>query len=366
MSPRPELGWPRRTQTSEASACWKLRSSVSRNESPLKRALAFRFEAGIAKTLFSIRAATAPAPRKRLPGSSQKTWPSNDQMALNSEQIEKTMRKLRKLVNKAPKRPTPDNIHDLRTYTRRFEAAVAALKLDSRRNERRLLRDLKRARKRAGKVRDMDVLMSYSAHMDAGQQQNCQVQLLEYLGANRYRQAKRLKVSMRKRHPAIRHRLKRAENRIEKVISGESKRSSAPENTAPAEAMALAVKLSRELAEPASLNRNNLHPYRLKVKQLRYLLEMADSPDTRPFIDSMGAVKDAIGEWHDWEELIAIASDLDEHGPNCKLVRELKTISDRKYEHALSLTNQMRKEYLRSSKPRPCPPLLRVVSGIAS
>jgi CHAD domain-containing protein len=43
-------------------------------------------------------------------------------MAPNTEQIEETVRKLRKLVNKAPKRPTPDNIHDLRTYMRCFEA----------------------------------------------------------------------------------------------------------------------------------------------------------------------------------------------------------------------------------------------------
>jgi len=71
---------------------------------------------------------------------------------------------------------------------------------------------------------------------------------------------------------------------------------------------------------------------------------VAESLETRGFIDSLGPVKDAIGEWHDWEELIAIASDLDEHRPNCKLVRELKTISDRKYERALSLTNEIEEE----------------------
>src|SRR5438309_10177231 len=103
---------------------------------------------------------------------------------------------------------------------------------------------------------------------------------------------------------------------------------------------------------------------------------MADSPDARAFIDSLGEVKDAIGEWHDWEELIAIAADLDEHGPNCKLIQELKKISERKYEHALSLTNQMRKDYLRGSpdarkqaslrRLRPGPPALHAVSAIAS
>jgi CHAD domain-containing protein len=296
-------------------------------------------------------------------------------MALDVKRIAKTVRNLRKLVRKAPKRPTPENIHDLRTYTRRFEAAAAALKLDSRRNERRLLRDLARMRRRAGKIRDMDVLTSYSANVDASQHQDCLVQLLEYLGARRYRQTERLQQSMRKRRSALRRRLKRASARIEKVIAAEGD-SAAAQDGAPADATASAVKLSEELAVPVNLNKNNLHPYRLKVKELRYVLQISDSPDTRAFIDSLGEVKDAIGEWHDWEELIAIAADLDEHGPNCRLVQELRKISERKYEHALSLTNRMRKDYLRSSsgtgkqgsprKLRLAPPLLHAVSAIAS
>jgi len=286
------------------------------------------------------------------------------------------MGKLRKLVRKAPKRPTPDNIHDLRTYTRRFEAAASALKLDSRRNDRRLLRDLSRARKRAGKIRDMDVLTSYTASVHADQQQDCLVQLLEYLGARRYRQAERLQAEMKKRGSALRRRLKRASARIDKIIADTSKDSAAAQDGASADAMASAVKLSEELSVPATLNKSNLHPYRLKVKELRYVLQMSDSPDTRAFIESLGEVKDAIGEWHDWEELIAIAADLDEHGPNCKLVQELKNVSERKYQRALSLTNQMRRDYLHSSKDsrrrtsvrklRPGPPLLHAVSAIAS
>ena len=286
------------------------------------------------------------------------------------------MGKLRKLVRKAPKRPTPDNIHDLRTYTRRFEAAASALKLDSRRNDRRLLRDLSRARKRAGKIRDMDVLTSYTASVHADQQQDCLVQLLEYLGARRYRQAERLQAEMKKRGSALRRRLKRASARIDKIIADTSKDSAAAQDGASADAMASAVKLSEELSVPATLNKSNLHPYRLKVKELRYVLQMSDSPDTHAFIESLGEVKDAIGEWHDWEELIAIAADLDEHGPNCKLVQELKNVSERKYQRALSLTNQMRRDYLHSSKDsrrrtsvrklRPGPPLLHAVSAIAS
>jgi CHAD domain-containing protein len=100
--------------------------------------------------------------------------------------------------------------------------------------------------------------------------------------------------------------------------------------------------LSNELAAPATLNRKNLHAYRLKIKELRYVLEMADDRGYRDFIDKLSSVKDAIGEWHDWEELIAITEDVLDHKANCRLLREVKAITVHKYENALSLTNKMR------------------------
>ena len=140
--------------------------------------------------------------------------------------------------------------------------------------------------------------------------------------------------------------------------------------------MARALKLSSELTTPVTLNRNNLHAYRLKVKELRDVLQMANDSDNRKFIYRLGEIKDAIGEWHDWEELTAIAMDVLDHGANCNLLRELKAISARKYESGLSLTNKMRREYLHSSartkkhvptgKLRPAQPVLEATSAIAS
>jgi len=45
--------------------------------------------------------------------------------------------------------PTPEEIHALRTCTRRLEASLQALAVDSRPNERRLLRGLAKLRRRA-------------------------------------------------------------------------------------------------------------------------------------------------------------------------------------------------------------------------
>jgi CHAD domain-containing protein len=115
--------------------------------------------------------------------------------------------------------------------------------------------------------------------------------------------------------------------------------------------MAKAIQLASELNRPAQLSRNNLHPYRLKVKELRNVLRLSDQADDQEFFEKLGEVKDAIGEWHDWEELIAIASRLLDHGASCKLVKRLKVTSNSKFESALSLTNHLRSHYLKSARP---------------
>lgn len=79
-------------------------------------------------------------------------------MPLNANQTEKPLRKIRKLLKKMPAVPTPEDVHDFRTNSRRIEALLAAFSLDSKKNEQRILKRLSRLRKGAGRVRDMDVL----------------------------------------------------------------------------------------------------------------------------------------------------------------------------------------------------------------
>ena len=297
-------------------------------------------------------------------------------MALDKTRIQKSISKLRKLLGKAPKRPTPEEIHDLRTQARRFETAMVALALDSKKNERRLLRNLAGVRRRAGKIRDMDVFTEHAAKVRG--EPECLIQVREYLGAERYRHSKQLHALAQETGKTIRRRLKRTSIRIEKLLPDGMKKASDSINAAPADAMATALELATELATPATLNKNNLHQYRLKVKELRYVLQMADHPGNREFMGKLTEIKDAIGEWHDWEELIGIASGVLAHQGECKFLRETKAISHRKYQHALALANKLRREYLRSSDGAgkrasagsaarvPAAPVLEATSAIAS
>src|SRR4051794_40555388 len=101
-------------------------------------------------------------------------------MSFDVERIQKSARKIEKFLRKNSKRPSSAAIHDLRTNTRRLETTFTTLGLDSNRKAKRVLRDLAGVRKRAGKVRDMDVLTADALTIKHEGEQDCLVQLLEH------------------------------------------------------------------------------------------------------------------------------------------------------------------------------------------
>jgi CHAD domain-containing protein len=261
-------------------------------------------------------------------------------MPVDRNRLRKSVGKLRKLLKKQ-KLIDPEEIHDFRTYARRFEASAEALGLKSRGNEGRLSQDLARLRKFAGKVRDMDVFTKCVLTLNVEREQDCAVRLLEHLGWKRFRRAKKMMQQVDKYRQSLRRRLKRSLAHIERLLNDGSAK-----NPAPTDAMASALELSSGLKKPARLNKGNLHSYRLKVKELRYVLQISEAAEHQKFIAKLSEVKDAIGEWHDWDQLSGIATGLLNHGSRCKLLRELKTVRDTKYAGALSLSNGMRDTYL--------------------
>jgi CHAD domain-containing protein len=175
------------------------------------------------------------------------------------------------------------------------------------------------------------------------------VELLEYLGAQRQKYAKKLDLVIKQYASPLRKRLKQTSRRMDKALHRNGSRD-ASGNTVNTEAAASALHLLSELAQPAHLGRNSLHPYRLKVKKLRNVLEMAENAKEKEFVKRLGEVKDAIGEWHDREELLTIAKDVVNHRPNCRLLAELRKTADAKFKTALALAESMRKQFLRVSE----------------
>lgn len=268
-------------------------------------------------------------------------------MALDAKQVHKPVRKLRKLLKKFPKQPDPDQVHQLRTNSRRLEAMLSSLSLDSRSAGRRVLKGIGKVRKKAGGVRDMDVLISYLPPANSDDERQCTVQLLEHLGNERRKGAKKLHAVVSSNGQKTRAALKKVGRQLEKELC-ENGDSNCDPADASSKATASALVLESELQRPNRLTRQNLHPYRLKVKELQNVLRLAENSNDQQFVQVLGTVKDKIGEWHDWEELLAIAKDVLDHGANCKLIRELRTTAEQKYESALAEAQKMRKKYLSS------------------
>src|SRR5690349_9502737 len=114
-------------------------------------------------------------------------------MSFDIERIHKSTRKVKKFLEKNSKSPTARAIHNVRTSLRSLETSFATLGLDSKRKIRRCLRQVRKVRKRAGKVRDMDVLTADALSIKRNGEEDCLVYLLEYLGAERNKYARNLR-----------------------------------------------------------------------------------------------------------------------------------------------------------------------------
>src|ERR1700721_348832 len=133
------------------------------------------------------------------------------------------------------------------------------LSLDEHGARKSILKDLAHIRNRAGKVRDMDVLMGFASKIHPPGEEKCSLELLEYIGAKRMKQAKKLHREVSKRSPTLRRDLKRSISVLANLLP---KRKS--DSNGSADATAMAVKLASGLATPQRLTRETLHSYRLK------------------------------------------------------------------------------------------------------
>jgi len=265
-------------------------------------------------------------------------------MGIDRDQLDKPIRKLRKVLKKMAGEPAPKQVHDLRTNSRRLEATLQAIDPDQ--NERKILTRVSRLRKSAGKVRDMDVLTGCAAELTPSEDEDdCSVRLLEHLGAKRQKKARKLRKAVQDSAPDLRKRLKRTSDQIQKSIS----KSTSGGDATSSHITSTALRLLSDLEHPSTLNRSNLHPYRLKVKELQNLLRLVENARNREFVESLGKVKDAIGEWHDWKELESIAKAFLNH-PRCQLVQQLKAGAEERFTRALSIAENMRKRYVGASK----------------
>ncbi len=224
-------------------------------------------------------------------------------------------------IGRLARDPKSDDVHRFRTNSRRVEALTAELLPDNG-NKKKLLKLLSRLRKRAGKVRDLDVQIVFLKNLRVPDRQNHRAQLLELLAEEHGRRSKKLGKSFDAETVRdLRKRLRRAKDEIK--LEGINP-------------LKLAVSRLPKLGV-MPMSEKMLHACRIAAKQSRYLAELAtESADARAFVEELKRAQDEVGEWHDVLKLEQKAEKLFGTVHDSALVAALQNISRAWFRRAVS------------------------------
>jgi CHAD domain-containing protein len=253
-------------------------------------------------------------------------------MPVDPESKRLAFARLSRNLSKLSSNPQPESIHRSRTYSRRLESLLSlAPKHDG--NAKKLLKSLKHLRKKAGRVRDLDVQIAALRGLRISRAPAGKSQLLNELVEDRARGLRKLEKSFDKEATSeLRKRLRRAEKDL-----------SIPADIDPvAEALRLFSKVDNEAGV---LTERRLHQYRIAGKRARYLAELAgdDNKPAQTVVDQLKRMQDIIGDWHDWLELSARAEKLQQEDENSPLVVALRNINRAKFRQAVQALTEARK-----------------------
>jgi CHAD domain-containing protein len=265
-------------------------------------------------------------------------------MELERSHVRKPIRQLRKSLKGLPSNPPMQDVHNLRSRTRNVEALAAAFMPGEKKRKRKFLKALKPVLKVAGEVRDMDVLAA-KAHSLAGRwHDDSATRLLAHLQEMRIESANELmKTVARQRKEACRS-LKRLSKQIEERLRARNPEpSGGPTGIAPQDGAA--ARLIDELSRWPALNAENLHTFRIKVKELRNVLRLAGDANSK-FVTVLEEVKEAIGDWHDWHRLREIANKVLDADEKSAVVKKIVETESDRFKQALAATYAMRRQYL--------------------
>lgn len=266
------------------------------------------------------------------------------------DRVERPLRQMRKLLKTLPEDPTPEQVHMLRTRARRIEAVATALEPVDGKAAKQLVKAIKPVRKAAGGVRDMDVLTGDLLNMPRDGMNEARVRLVEHLAGMRQDSADELMDAVDRQRKTARRKLKKFARTVESVANGEKPARIEVSRTFESEDGngTPASELIAELGRWPKLNARNIHPFRLKVKELRYVLQLFPDADER-LIEVLGKVKDEIGDWHDWQQLDEIARKILDCEADKTLLQKIQTAEKSKLTRALASAESLRKHYLHTN-----------------
>ena len=256
-------------------------------------------------------------------------------MHLVPEQVRKPIKDLRKSLRSLDKRPSKDAVHELRTTSRKVEAASAALFAERGDTPHKLLKSIKPLRTSAGEVRDMDVLLA-NVHSLLRKGPNPSLErLIPHLQRMRDESARRLSKEFRWKQTKAKKHLKSFSRRLKRHF-----------DKGDIEAQQ-AHALFNELSRWPRLTGDNLHDFRIKVKELRYMMQFVNGANPE-FMSALDRAKVQIGSWHDWAELRTIATELLDPESDQSAIEQITEVEIRRFKSAMRAAQLLRSRYLRA------------------
>ena len=208
------------------------------------------------------------------------------------EPIVRRSEELVRLLKELGDDPKPRVVHQVRTTIRRLETLLPD-PAHAAHAERKILKQLDRVRRRAGKVRDVDVHLRALRTLPRTLGVEAREELRSDLGKTRQKRLKRLTRTVGN------ERDRGLVKRLRQVARGAV---GAGAGVDPERALFQVLDdfaAARRVAEP--LGAANLHEFRIATKRLRYRAEViAAVPAAAAAVIEMKRLQDAIGAWHDW------------------------------------------------------------------
>ena len=252
-------------------------------------------------------------------------------MPLDQDLIRRNFEKLERHLSKLSTGSASENVHRFRTYSRRIEAFLDELDGKPSRNQKKLQKLLTKLRKKAGRVRDLDVQSTLLRSLKTPHAAAQKSQLYRALVDERVKREKKLSKAFDKDTVAeIRKRLRRMEREVE-----------IPKNLEPIQA---AKRLLNDVGhDHGPITEPVLHRYRIAVKRSRYVVELADGKsNTQQVSEQLKTVQDGIGDWHDWLLLTERAEKLFGGAQDSALVAELRNVTRAKFREAVRALNDLK------------------------
>jgi len=252
-------------------------------------------------------------------------------MPIDLKRSRLVFQRLARELTKLAKNQTPESVHKFRTNSRRVEALLSEVVPQLNRNDKKLLKLLSRLRKKAGRVRDLDVEISSLRSLKIPEGNGHKSEFVSALVQERAKHEQKLaKAFNRKTAGELRKRLKRAVSEID-----------IPKDTDP---LKLTLnKLAKLGRDHATLSERTLHQYRIIGKRARYIAELADhDAEAKRVVDQLKHMQDVIGDWHDWLKLTQKAEALFGGVRDSALVAMLRNVTQAKFRQSVDAVAETR------------------------